>query len=118
MANREKARSDLDATSSRVIIELRKQFSTVQSSVAKILALQKSVKSSTSLVEATQQSVKGGVRINVDVLNAQQQLVLAKRDLAQARYNYLISMIKLRVAAGTLNVDDLQTVASYFSSVN
>ena len=118
VANREKARSDLNATTSRVIIELRKQFSTVQSSVAKILALQKSVKSSTSLVEATQQSVKGGVRINVDVLNAQQQLVLAKRDLAQARYNYLISMIKLRVAAGTLNIDDLQTVASYFSPAN
>lgn len=118
VANRDKARSDLDTTTNKVMIELRKQFSTVQSSIAKMDALQKSVNSTTLLVQATRQSVKGGVRINLDVLNAQQQLVEAKRDLAQARYNYLISFLKLRVAAGTVNIDDLRTVAGYFSAVN
>lgn len=118
VANRDKARSDLDATTNKVMIELRKQFSTVQSSIAKMDALQKSVNSSTLLVQATQKSVKAGVRVNLDVLNAQQQLVAAKRDLAQARYNYLISFLKLRVAAGTLNIDDLQKVAGYFSAAS
>ena len=88
------------------------------SSVAKTDALQKSVNSATLLVQATRQSVKGGERTNLDVLNAQQQQVAAKRDLAQARYNYLISFLKLRVAAGTLNIDDLRTVAGYFSAAN
>jgi len=73
----------------------------------------KAVDSARALVEATRQSVKGGVRINLDVLNAQQQLYTAQRDLANARYNYLLSYLRLRNAAGTLNGDDLRTVSSY-----
>lgn len=118
VANRDRARADLDATTNKVMIELRKQFNSVKSSIAKMEAIQKSVASSSLLVEATRQSVKGGVRINLDVLNAEQQLVAAKRDLASARYNYLISFLKLRMAAGNLNLDDLQTVAGYFSAAN
>ncbi len=118
IANRDRARSDLDATTNKVMIELRKQFNSVNSSIAKMTALQKSVESATLLVEATRQSVKGGVRINLDVLNAQQQLVASKRDLALARYTYLTGFLRLRVAAGVVNVDDLQMVAGYFSAVN
>lgn len=118
VANRDKARSDLDATTNKVMIELRKQFNAVKSSIGKVAALQKSVDSATLLVEATKKSVKGGVRINLDVLNAQQQLMSSKRDLALARYTYLTSFLRLRVAAGVVNVDDLQKVAGYFSAVN
>jgi protease secretion system outer membrane protein len=118
VANRDRARSDLDASTNKVMIELRKQFNAVKSSIAKVTALQKSVDSATLLVEATKQSVKGGVRINLDVLNAQQQLMASKRDLALARYTYLTSFLRLRVAAGVVNVDDLQMVAGYFSAVN
>lgn len=118
VANRDKARSELDVVSNRVMTELRKQFHIVKSSIAKISALQKSVDSTTLLVEATKQSVKGGVRINLDVLNAQQQLMLSKRDLASARYTYFTSFLRLRVAAGIVNEDDLQVVAGYFSAVN
>jgi outer membrane protein, protease secretion system len=114
VANRDKSRSDLDATTNRVIGELRKQFKIVTGSVAKIAALEKSVNSTTKLVEATKQSVKGGVRINLDVLNAQQQLVAAQRDLASARFTYLVSILRLRFSAGVLSGQDLQTVAAYF----
>ncbi len=114
VANRDKARSDLDATTNRVTAELRKQFKIVTGSVAKIAALEKSVNSTTKLVEATKQSVKGGVRINLDVLNAQQQLVAAQRDLASARFTYLVSFLRLRFSAGVLSGQDLQTVAAYF----
>ena len=69
-------------------------------------------------MQATRQSVKGGVRINLDVLNAPQQLVSAQRDLSQARYNYLLSFLKLRLAAGTLDIDHLRTVAGYFIAAN
>lgn len=114
VAGREKARSDLDAKTSQVLVELRKQFNLVLSSASRVDALVKSVNSARLLVQATQQSVKGGVRINLDVLNAQQQLYAAQRDLAQARYNYLLSYLRLRNAAGTLNAEDLHTVAGYF----
>jgi protease secretion system outer membrane protein len=116
LANRDKAQADLDATTNKVMIELHRQYSATQNSLAKINALQKSVNSATLLVQATQQSVKGGQRINLDVLNAQQQQVSAQLDLTQARYGYLIGLLKLRMAAGTLNPDDLRAVAAQLSS--
>ena len=118
VSNRDKAQFDLEASTDKVMLDLLKEFSTVQSSVARMAALQKSVNSATLLVQATRQSVKGGVRINLDVLNAQQLLLVAQRDLTQARYNYLLSFLKLRMAAGTLNIEDLRVVAGYFSSAN
>lgn len=114
VSNHERAKADLDAKTNQVLVELRKQFDQAQSSAAKIDAMVKSLNSARALVQATQQSVKGGVRINLDVLNAQQQVYAAQRDLAQARYNYLISYLRLRFAAGTLTPEDLHTVAKYF----
>ena len=114
VSNYEKAKSDLEAKTSQMLVELRKQHSLVLSSATKIDALVKSVNSAKLLVTATEQSIKGGVRINLDLLNAQQQLYTARRDLAQARYNYLLSYLRLRSAAGTLNNDDVRYVAGYF----
>jgi len=115
-ANRDKAKLDLEATISKVMIELRNQFNAARSNITKVAALQKSVNSATLLLQATRQSVQGGVRVNLDVLNAQQRLVAAQRDLAQARYNYLVGLLKLRMVAGILGVDVLHQVAGYFSA--
>ena len=115
VANQEKARSDLQATTDKVLVELRKQHALVLSSVSRVRALDKAVASGTELVKATQQSIKGGVRINLDLLNAQQQLYSSRRDLAQARYNYLLALLRLRSAAGTLDIDALREVATYFN---
>jgi outer membrane protein len=51
-----------------------------------------------------------GVRINIDVLNAQSQLYSTKASLAKARYDVLVGGLKLRQAAGVLKVEDLQAV--------
>lgn len=115
VSNHEKAVSDLDAKVKQILVELRKQYGLASSSAARIDALVKSVDSATLLIGATRQSILGGVRINLDLLNAQQQLFGAERDLAQARYNYLLSYLRLRNAAGTLEVDDLRQVAGYFA---
>ncbi len=112
--NHEKTKADLDATTKKILVELRKEYSQVLSSAPRIDALVKSVESASLLIKATEQSIKGGVRINLDLLNAQQQLFTAKRDLAQARYTYLLSYLRLRNAAGTLSADDLRVVAGYF----
>lgn len=113
-SNHEKAKADLETKTSQVLIDLRKYYSLTLNSAPRIDALVKSVNSARLLVDATQKSVKGGLRTNLDVLNAQQQLFAAKRDLSQARYNYLMGYLQLRQAAGVVGIDDLQDVAGYF----
>jgi protease secretion system outer membrane protein len=112
-AGYERARADLDQRTNKVTVELRKALSLVQSSVRKIDALVKAVESGKLLMIATEQSIKGGVRINLDMLNAQQQLYTSQRDLAQARYSYLLALLRLRGAAGTLTDTDIRQVAAY-----
>ncbi len=114
VANQEKAKADLQGQRDKVLTELRKDYDSLMSNVARIAALKKSVASSELLIKATQQSVKGGVRINLDVLNATQQLYTNKRDLAQARYNYLLNTLRMRSAAGTLSEADVREIAPYF----
>ncbi|MES2075138.1 MAG: TolC family outer membrane protein [Pseudomonadota bacterium] len=114
VAGQEKARSDLQGATDKTLVELRRQYNLVLSSSARIQALDKAVVSGKLLVQATQQSIKGGVRINLDLLNAQQQLYTSERDLAQARYNYLLSNLRMRSAAGVLGADDVREVANYF----
>ncbi|MEO8599708.1 MAG: TolC family protein, partial [bacterium] len=114
MANYEKSRSDLDVKINQISVELRKQFSLMQSAGPRIDALVKSADSASLLVTATRQSIKGGVRINLDLLNAEQQLYTSRRDLALARYNYLLAYLRMRNAAGTLNEQDLGNIAGYF----
>lgn len=116
VANHERAKAELDAKTDKVLLELRKQYAVASSSVAKVDALVKAVDSAQLLVRATQQSVKGGIRINLDVLNAQQQMYMARRDLAQAKYSYLLSYLYLKNAAGTLAIEDLNSIASYFNA--
>lgn len=114
-ANFERARADLDARTNEVLVELRKQFDLVRSNTAKIRALDGAVSSAELLVEATRKSVSGGMRVNLDVLNAEHQLYQARRDLAEARYGYLMAYIRLRYEAGTLQYGDMEAVASYFA---
>lgn len=114
VAGRERAKADYDRRASLVMVELRKAHSTVLSSVSRVDALIKAVNSGILLRTATEQSIKGGVRINLDLLNAEQQLATSQRDLAQARYGYLLGLLRLRAAAGTLTDEDVYKVAKYF----
>jgi protease secretion system outer membrane protein len=113
-AGYERARADLDVRSNRILVDMRKSYDQVQNSSAKIGALEKAVESGKLLMTATEQSIKGGVRINLDLLNAQQQLYTSQRDLAQARYTYLINLIRLRAGSGTLDASAVREVAAYF----
>ncbi len=114
VANSEKAKADLQSQTDKVLIELRRNYNATVSSVARIEALEKAVESAKLLVTATEQSIKGGVRINLDLLNAQRQLYTAQRDLTQARLNYLISTLRLRAGSGSLSADDVKLTAAYF----
>jgi outer membrane protein, protease secretion system len=114
-ANHKKAQDDLETKTNEVLLDLRKQHSTLLSSALKIEALKQSVESAELLVAATKKSLIGGVRTNLDVLDARKQLFEAKRDLSLARYNYLVAFISLKKAAGTLTVGDLEKISTYFT---
>ena len=113
-ANHGRAQADLDARTNEILVELRRAYSIVQSSSRKVDALIKAVDSAKLLMTATEQSIKGGVRINLDLLNAQQQLFVSQRDLAQARYGYLLGVIRLRAASGTMDSQVIREIGAYF----
>ena len=110
VANQEKARQDLELTDRQVGYQTRQAFLGVTSGIAQVKALEQALVSSQSSLDATILGRDVGVRTSVDVLNAQQQLYSAKRDLSQARYNYILSRLKLKAATGTLLDDDLKQV--------
>ena len=113
-ANLARTEADLDAMTDNVLVELRKQYKLVSSSVRRIESLEFAVESAELLVHATQKSILGGIRINLDLLDAQQQLFSIQGELSQARYNYLLAYLRLKQAAGTLGLEDLQRIAAYF----
>ncbi len=108
------AKYELDAQVGSIMNDLRKQFNQCISSQAKLRAYELAVKSATTQVEATRQSVLAGQRVNVDVLNAEQQLYAAQRDLAEAKYTYIKAWITLLGDSGTLSEKDIMQVAEYF----
>ena len=85
-------------------------FFGVQSGIAQGKALEAAESSSKLALEATQLGYKVGVRVNLDVLNAQTQLYTTQRDLAKARYDVLVGGLRLRQASGQLMPADVAEV--------
>ena len=106
----EKSRNDLDAARRGVVQGTRASYYGVQSLMAQVKALEAAESSSQLALEATQLGYKVGVRVNLDVLNAQTQLFNARRDLAKARYDVLVNSLKLRQASGQLRPEDVSGV--------
>lgn len=109
-ANSEKARQDMENARRNVELQTRQAYLGVVSGISQVQALQQALKSSESLLEASKLGQQVGVRTNLDVLNAQQQLFSTRRDLYQAQYNYLISQLSLKAAVGALSEDDINKV--------
>ena len=110
VALEEKARNDLDGSKRAVAQGTRSAFFGVLSGQGQVKALEAAEASSQSALEANQLGYQVGVRINIDVLNAQSQLFQTKRDLAKARYDVLVGGLRLRQANGTLKAEDLAAV--------
>ena len=106
----DKARSDLDVALRAVSLAVRTAFNALQSGLGQVRALEAAESSSQLALEATQLGYRVGVRVNLDVLNAQTQLFTTRRDLARARYDVLVNTLRLRQAAGQLSVADVAAV--------
>jgi outer membrane protein len=106
----EKARNDLEAARRGVAQGTRVAFFGVQSGLSQVKALEAAESSSKLALEATQLGYRVGVRVNLDVLNAQTQLFQTQRDLAKARYDVLLNSLKLRQASGQLQPTDVGSI--------
>jgi len=110
LALRERAEQDLENTLRGVAQAVRTNFLNVTSGIAQVRALEQAVASTQSQLDSTILGRDVGVRTSVDVLNAQQQAFQTRRDLQQARYNYLLSTLRLKAAAGVLTETDIDEV--------
>ncbi len=109
-ANQEKARQDLENSRRTAALLARQAYLGVTNGMAQVRALEQALVSSQSALDSNKLGYEVGVRINIDVLNAQQQVFSTKRDLSRARYDTLLAGLKLKAAAGALSDEDLEAV--------
>ncbi len=110
IALEDKARADLENTRRTAAQAARQAFLGVNSGLAQVKALEAAEISSRSALESNRLGYQVGVRINIDVLNAQQQLFSTRRDLSRARYETILNSLRLQSATGALNEEDLAVV--------
>jgi outer membrane protein len=112
LALAEKSRNDVEFARRSVAEATRRSFFGLQSLKAQVKALEAAESSSKLALEATQLGYKVGVRVNLDVLNAQAQLFAVQNDLAKARYDVIVTSLRLRQASGQLRAEDVANLDS------
>jgi len=101
------AQQDLERQRRATEASTRTAYRSVTASIVRVQALKQAVISNQSALDATEAGYEVGTRTSVDVLNARRELFRAQRDYAQSRYDYIISSLALKDAAGMLSYDDL-----------
>ena len=109
-ALRMKADADLEDARRSAALAARQSWLGVTSGMAQVKALEAARVSSLSALEANKLGYEVGVRINIDVLNAQTQLADTLQQLSRARYDTLLAQLRLKAAAGTLGEDDVAAI--------
>lgn len=110
IALEDKARNDLEVAKRAAAQGARQAFFGVTAGLAQVKALEAAEVSSKSALESNKLGYQVGVRINIDVLNAQQQVYSTRKDLSKARYDTLVNGLRLKAAAGNLKEDDVLAV--------
>lgn len=105
-----KADSDLESARRASALAARQAYLGVTSGMAQVRALEAAEVSSRSSLDANRLGYEVGVRINIDVLNAQSQLSDTTKQLAKARYDTLLAQLQLEAAAGALDEADVQRI--------
>ena len=105
-----KSKDDLENARRTAAVSTRQNYLLVINGISAIAALEQAMISSQSSLDSNKLGYEVGVRINIDVLNAQQQLYSTRRDLAVARYNTIVNQLKLKSLAASLREEDLEEV--------
>ena len=106
----DRARAEVDFARRNAAQQARQAWLGVANGIAQTAALRAAQVSSQSSLDANKLGYEVGVRINIDVLNAQQQLYVTRRDLAKARYDTLLAQLRLKAAAGQLAGPEIEAV--------
>ncbi len=109
------AREKLEGTMRSAERQTRDAYLGVLAEKARVQALQQSVKSSQTALEATEAGFEVGTRTTVDVLDARRRLFEAQRDYARSRYDYLINIVKLKSAVGSMAPADLSSINGFLT---
>ncbi|MBL8394284.1 MAG: TolC family outer membrane protein [Candidatus Accumulibacter sp.] len=110
LAKRDAERASLDNVKRNSALNARQAYLGVVNGLAEVKALEAALVSSLSSLESNRLGYEVGVRINIDVLNAENQVYVTRRDLARARYNTLQNQLKLKAAVGSLSETDLERI--------
>ncbi len=105
-----RSKEDLENARRNAALTTRQYYLAVSNGIVQVAALEQALVSSQSALESNKLGYDVGVRINIDVLNAQQQVFQTRRDLALARYNTITNNLRLKAAAGALREEDLEEV--------
>ena len=116
LANRTAAEAALENARRTAALSTQQSFLGVVNGLAQVRALDAALISSTSALESNKLGYEVGVRINIDVLNAENQVYVTKRDLAKARFDTLLSQLKLKAAVGSLSETDLEQINPLFEA--
>ncbi len=107
IALQDKARQDLETARRSAITNAQDGFSGVNSAVASVKANEQAVQSAEVALQSNILGQEVGIRTNLDVLNVRQNVFTARRDLANAYFTYLLAVLRLKAAVGTLDEQDL-----------
>jgi len=109
-ANRMAAQSGVDAARRSAALSARQYYLGVANGLAQVKALKAALVSSQSALESNKLGYEVGVRINIDVLNAENQVYVTRRDLAKATLDTLLSQLRLKASTGALGEDDVAQI--------
>lgn len=115
-ANRNAALASLENARRTAALNAQQSFLGVVNGLAQVQALKAALISSTSALESNKLGYEVGVRINIDVLNAENQVYVTQRDLAKARFDTLLAQLKLKAAVGSLSEADLEQINPLFEA--
>jgi outer membrane protein len=110
LALQEAARHNLEVARRNALFLAQTGYSGVASAAASVKAFEQALVSAQTAYESNKTGQEVGVRTNLDVLNTQQNVFQARHDLAQAYFNYLLGVLRLKSAVGSLDEQDLEDV--------
>jgi outer membrane protein len=116
IARRDAELATLDKEKRNSALGARQSYLGVVNGLAEVRALEAALVSSLSSLESNRLGYEVGVRINIDVLNAENQVYVTRRDLARARFNTLLAQLKLKAAVGSLAETDLEQINTLFEA--
>lgn len=116
-ASLDEANSTLEVARRQAEQGARQLFLGLNSGLSQVRALEAAEKSSKLALDSNRLGYRVGVRINIDVLNAQQQLFSTQRDLARARYDVLVNGLRLKSSTASLSADDLREVSALLEPI-